>query len=253
MKNVVIWESVNCSQQMLQSKANFLVFIKKCLIRLRRAVDEQNLSHFIDRDRNLFEAKIMDEKTKRKLITYLDGELIGSQKLVPVVFECIGRNNLKELWNWCRSDPAEFLSNFEDIRFGNNQELKRLIFVYTYGKAVWEIKGEVLLNTSDFRLGKFLQHFEDLKNTDVEKQYVDITETIIRFYYKLKFSESRLCTDKDVSDYISRRKTRYTDALSDRLYLSTCLIRFGRFREAEVIINEFLNIDPKIYIYCGTF
>ena len=84
MKNVVIWESVNCSQQILQSKANFLVFIKKCLIRLRKAVDEQNLSHFIDRDRNLF-----------------DGELIGSQKLVPVVFECIGRNNLKELWDWC--------------------------------------------------------------------------------------------------------------------------------------------------------
>ena len=45
-------------------------------------------------------------------------------------------------------------------------------------KAVWKIKSHVLLNTSDVRLDKFLQHFEALKNTDLEKQYVDITETL---------------------------------------------------------------------------
>ena len=55
-------------------------------------------------------------------------------KLVPVAFECIGRNNLKELWNWCGSDPAECLSKFdEDFCVGNNQKLKKInIFVYNW-------------------------------------------------------------------------------------------------------------------------
>ena len=63
-------------------------------------------------------------------------------------------------------------------------------------------------------------------------------------------AEIQLCTE-DLNDYITYCKKRYTDALSDRLYLSTCLIRFGRFSETEVIINEFLNTDPKLYMYCG--
>ena len=255
VKNVVFWESLYSSCEMLERKTNFLSFVKKCLIRLQEAIDKQRLQHFIDRKRNLFESKLTDEKAKRKLISYLDEELIGSHKLVPVVFECIGRDNLKALWDWCGSNPTEFLSKLythdEYARVGNNPDVRRSHELYIYGMAVWEIKSEVLLDTSDEMLDRYLKNVHALSNIGVEKEFVGITETILRFHYKLMSAEIQLCTDKDLKDYITYRKERYTDALSDRLYLSTCLIRYGKFLEAEVIINEFSNTVPKLYMYCG--
>ena len=255
MKNVVFWESVNSSREMLQNKANFLAMLKKCLIRLREAICKRRLEHFIDRKRNLFESKLTDEKAKRKLITYLDEELIGSQNLVPVVFKYIGQDSLKELWDWCRSDPVAFLSKAhihnEFARVGNNPKVRRLQELYIYGLAVLEIKSEVLFDTSDEMLDNYLKNFQSLINMDVENEFLEITETIIRFHHKLMSAANRVSTDKDLNVFIAYRKERYTDALSDRLYLSTCLIRYGRYSEAEIIINEFLNTDPKLYMYCG--
>ena len=252
MKNVVFWESVNCSLEMLQSKANFFAFLKKCLIRLLWAIDEQNLLHFIDRDRNLFEFKFADEKAKRKLLTHLDEILIGSQNLIPIVFECIGRDDMKELWDRCGLDPAAFLRRShmsdENAPIENNQELIEFI-----GRLpiVSGIQAQVLLDTSDEILEQVLKNVDALNEIGVEKKYIEITEKIVRFHYKLMSPESCLCTDKELSDFISYRKTLFTDALSDRLYLSTCLIKYGKCFEAEVIIDEFLNTEPKLYMYHG--
>ena len=117
--------------------------------------------------------------------------------------------------------------------------------------AFWEIKSEVLLDTYDEMLDKYLKNGHALFNIGVEKEFVGITETILRFHYKLMYAEIQLCTDKDLKDNKTCRKERYTDALFDRLYLSTCLIRYGRFLEADIIINEFSNTVPKLYMYCG--
>ena len=66
MKNVAFLESHNCSREMLQ----FLAFLKKCLVRLRGTFDKQNIFHFIDRDRNLFELKFTGDKAKGELLNY---------------------------------------------------------------------------------------------------------------------------------------------------------------------------------------
>nr|XP_022294838.1 uncharacterized protein LOC111104953 [Crassostrea virginica] len=256
MKTVVFWESVNCSLEMLQSTANFLAFLKKCLIRLCVAIDEQKLLHFIHRDRNLFESKFTDEKAKRNLLTYLEENLIGPRYLVPVVFNCIGRNDIKELWDRYGLNPTEFLSrscmsNVNSLE-ENDQELRKFKSVVAYGlEYIWGIKLKVVFATSDEMPDKFLKKLDNLSKLGVEKKYIDMTEKIFRFYYKLMPSKSCLYTDKDLSDYISNRKTCYTDALSDRLYVSTCLIRYGRFFEAEGNIDEFLYTDTKLYFYFG--
>ena len=253
MKNVVFWESVNCSLEMLQNKANFFAFLNKCLIRLLWAIDEQNLLHFIDRNKNLFESKLTDEKAKRKLLNHLDEILIGSQNLVPVVFECIGRDDMKELWDRCGLDPAAFLRRShmsdENVSVEDNQELIEFTLKLP---VVSGIQAQVFLDISDENLEHVLKNLDALNEIGVEKKYVGITENIVRFHYKLMSPESYLCNDESLSDFISYRKTLFTDALSDRLYLSTCLIKYSRYSEAEVIIDEFLNTDPKLYIYHGT-
>lgn len=85
--------------------------------------------------------------------------------MVLQIFECIARDDLKELWDRFRLDPAKFLSKsiMSDERCldSNNQELIRFMCLMKFEmEIVWNVKSMVLLYASDENLEQYLKHFK---------------------------------------------------------------------------------------------
>lgn len=67
MKNIVFWESVECSFDTLKSFFN-IILLRKCALRLIEAISKRELEHFIHSSRNLLDAYLTDDNKSVNLL-----------------------------------------------------------------------------------------------------------------------------------------------------------------------------------------
>nr|XP_022292674.1 uncharacterized protein LOC111103591 isoform X2 [Crassostrea virginica] len=128
IKNVVFWESIECSQDLFQFK-NLRTLIQQCLVRLQTAVKEKRLSHFIDRERNLFESKLQDENDRQNLILFLDNveQIVGT--FDQIYKECMDQISSQKFLEILNIDPQKIQNKthakYAGMHVDTNQKLSK--------------------------------------------------------------------------------------------------------------------------------
>lgn len=255
LKNIVFWESVECSYDMLQS--NFLItLLRKCTMRLIEAIRKRKLEHFIHRSRNLLDAKLTDDNKRCELINCLNKKLIESKNIEPLIMKCIEKDKRLRIHATCPFTPVEYSTLWNNYHLPSlkehNPRRENHTKIYRFGMQVLAIKLDVL--DSDYETyNVYLDNFNKMENLDVSASFLKIAKDVILSCYWLSLAARRLDGDRYITDSdVCNLLSRYTDALSGRLNLCTYFIRDGRYSKADSVIEEFLMSGPKLLIYCGS-
>ena len=284
IKNIVFWESIECSQDLFQFK-NLRILIKQCLVRLQTAIKKKRLSHFIDKDRNLFESKLQDENDRQNLIHFLDNaeQEVGT-------FNQIYKECMEQI---CSQD---FYKNFKvGMPVDSNQKLRRceaflqkgfysfwnkqIIFekaiddTYAYYvrslrlsevhkerfRSVIDQAAEITSNMNEYS-GWI---FDAMEKVNADQETLDMMKKNILFRFGISAATFRIYWDKkrtwqrdqergQMEDaFICQKLKQHTDALSGLLYLCTYYVQEKRFLEANSVMDDFLKSGPKSLLYIG--
>lgn len=153
IKNVVFWESLECSQDLFQFE-NLRILIKQCLVRLQTAVKEKSLSHFIDKDRNLFETKFQVENDRQNLILFLD----NAEQIVGTFDEIC-----KECMDQIRSQDYLKIINIDPQKIENKRRVKYVKMPMDTNQKL--LKCEAFLQKGFYSFWNKFNIFQDVMNS----------------------------------------------------------------------------------------
>lgn len=288
IKNIVFWESIECSQDLFQFE-NLRILIKQCLVRLQTAVKKKRLSHFIDRDRNLFESKLQNENDRQNLIHFLD----NAEQVV---------GNFNQIYKECMEQICSqmFYKSFNvRMSFDSNQKLRRCeaflqkgffsfwsrniifekIVECSYALNVLVLKcldGYKAPDDQSIRLltdeaaaitggmNESIEWISDaMEEVDADQETLNmmkknilfrfgISAATFRIYWDKKRTRQRLQERCQMEDaFICQKLNQHTDALAGLLYLCTYYVQEKRFLEANSVMDDFLKSGPKLLLYIG--
>lgn len=288
IKNVVFWESIECSQDLFQFK-NLRTLIKECLVRLQTAVKKKRLSHFIDRDRNLFESKLQDENDRQNLIQFLDNaeQVVGTfNQIYKECMEQICSQNFYKNFNvGMPVDLNQKLRRCEAFlqkgfyRFWSRNIIFEKAINDTYAYYVRFLKvfdgcnvpddlriwfGTDLAAEITIGMNKSIEWISDaMEKVDADQETLDMMKKNILFRFGISAATFRIYWDKkrtrqqlqdrcQMEDaFICQKLNQHTDALSGLLYLCTYYVQEKRFLEANSVMDDFLKSGPKLLLYIG--
>ena len=292
IKNIVFWESIECSQDLFHFK-NLRILIKQCLVRLQTAVKMKRLSHFIDRDRNLFESKLQDENDRQNLIHFLDNaeQVIGTFN--EICKECMDQI--------CSQD---FYKQYNiEMSFVSKQKLRRCEAFLQKGVYSFWIKNIIFENAIDATYAFHVRGleafdalmykepddqrilsltdkaaqitsgmnqsiewiFDAMEKVNVDQETLDMMKKNILFRFGISAATFRIYWDKkrtllrpqdrcQMEDaFICQKLKQHTDALSGLLYLCTYYVQEKKFLEANSVMDDFLKSGPKLLLYIGEY
>lgn len=245
LKNIVFLEAAAT----FVPKFPLLYFLRKCLVRLRSAIIDRKLEHFIDRDMNLFKSKLKDREKNQELVRCLNKAMNNSSSIVSWTLECIGEIWLKSIWEMCGCDPVLFLFNFE-IHFKKLKEtefskiVKPHLKMISYGEQLMLLR-LFLMHIPETSLDLIVRNFAAMERLDVDPEYIEEAKKCILFRQKIITAEKlNYCDARFLQEL-------HTEAFNDQLLVCTHLIRQDRFRDAIHILDNFLKSGPKAFLHRG--
>lgn len=293
IKNIVFWESIECSQDLFQFK-NLRILIKQCLVRLQTAVKKKSLSHFIDRDRNLFESKLQDENDRQNLIHFLDKaeqvvgtfnqiykecmEQICSQDFYKIKkyigMPVVSSQKLSRCEAFLQKDVYSFW--IKDIIFEsaiNATYTTHVLQLEVIDYHVYKVPDDqriqsITVNAAQITSGmnKSIEWiFDAMEKVDADHETLDMMKKNILFRFGISAATFRIYWDKkktlhrhqercQMEDaFICQKLKQHTDALSGLLYLCTYYVQEKRFLEANSVMDDFLKSGPKLLLYIGEY
>ena len=263
LKTIVFWKSEEKGLSMWYD-GNLLQCLLECLSELKKSIEENNLSHYFHRQRNLLAHKLDNPLEKARVLQKID-EI--QENIVTFVLNCLTEfKDLSDMWYRCQRCFDVFIEMSRSISdlhesYGNVQKYYDVLMLY---RTMFNIFVNI---TSDDLEPRFILRqliaFERNPPGGVLLHFLEYTKIFLDIrlgfcYYRhlispkdmlfQQYIETTTTTLDDAKDLISHG--RHIDSLSGVLYLASIYICQSQFQLSNDLILDVIRQNKNLVYPC---